>query len=86
MKFEFDTRKSVANEAKQGINFEEAKMIWNDPLQIVAEANTKDEKRILTTGIGQLSGPRGVRMTRSSRLFPCGGPEIRRYEKINESN
>ena len=53
MKFEYDPRKSVANESKHGINFEQAKQIWADQLLAELDANVlgrKQEKRILTVG------------------------------------
>ena len=53
MKFEYDPRKSVANEAKHGINFEQAKQIWADQLLAELDAKVQDrkqEKRNLTVG------------------------------------
>ena len=30
MKFEYDTNKSLSNKQKHGIDFEEAKLLWDD--------------------------------------------------------
>ena len=30
MKFEYDIKKSLSNKQKHGIDFEEAKLLWND--------------------------------------------------------
>ena len=50
MKFEYDPRKSVANESKHGINFEQAREIWDDPGAIKIEGNAQNEKRDLAVG------------------------------------
>lgn len=47
MVFEYDTKKSGENFKKHGINFEDAKELWNDPECIVIPAKTIDEKRYL---------------------------------------
>jgi uncharacterized DUF497 family protein len=43
--FEFDPRKSQSNKVKHGIDFEEAKALWNDPNAIEIELQYPDEKR-----------------------------------------
>ena len=43
MLFVFDPAKSAANKAKHGINFEEAKQLWDNPLLLEAPARTIDE-------------------------------------------
>ena len=53
MIFEYDQNKSVANEAKHGINFEQAQEIWKDQLRAELETNVQEEEqeeRILTVG------------------------------------
>ena len=50
MIFEYDQIKSVANEAKHGINFEQAQEIWNDPGAIKIEGSIQSEKRDLAIG------------------------------------
>ncbi len=34
MKFEYDTKKSLSNKQKHGIDFEEAKLLWSDDKMI----------------------------------------------------
>jgi uncharacterized DUF497 family protein len=50
MEFEFDPRKSASNKLKHGIDFEEAKAIWNDPDLVEVPAPTDDEPRFLIVG------------------------------------
>ena len=45
MDFEFDPQKSHSNKLKHGIDFEEAKALWNDPKAIEIELQYPDEKR-----------------------------------------
>jgi len=48
--FDYDARKSPANKAKHGIDFEGAKAIWDDVWLLEAPARTKDEPRWLAVG------------------------------------
>jgi uncharacterized DUF497 family protein len=48
--FEFDPAKSDANRAKHGIDFDEAKELWDDPHRIEIPARTIDEPRFLVIG------------------------------------
>ena len=50
MIFEYDQNISVANEAKHGINFEQAQEIWNDPGAIKIKESIQSEKRDLAKG------------------------------------
>ena len=50
MDFEFDENKSQSNSRKHGIDFEEAKDIWDDPDFIEIPARVQDEPRILVIG------------------------------------
>ena len=50
MDFEFDPQKSEANKFKHGIDFEEAKALWNDPSAIEIELEYPDEKRCARIG------------------------------------
>jgi uncharacterized protein len=43
--FEFDPQKSQSNKVKHGIDFEEAKALWNDPNAIEIELQYPDENR-----------------------------------------
>jgi uncharacterized DUF497 family protein len=50
MEFEFDQRKSRANKAKHGIDFNEAQQLWDDPNLIEIPARTEDEPRWVLVG------------------------------------
>ena len=51
MDFEFDQVKSDQNKLKHGLDFEEAKTIWNDPKLIKdAPANSEGEQRWFAIG------------------------------------
>ena len=54
IKFEFDKSKSELNLDKHGIDFNEAKVLWNDPYLIEVTANTQDEPRYLV--IARING------------------------------
>jgi uncharacterized DUF497 family protein len=51
--FEYDPKKSEANKAKHGIDFEEAKALWDDPNLLVVDSQHSSENRKL--GVAQLS-------------------------------
>lgn len=48
--FEFDTSKSENNKKKHGIDFYEARELWNDPEYIEIPLKISDEKRFLVIG------------------------------------
>jgi uncharacterized protein len=50
MQFEFDPEKSEKNKEKHGIDFYEARALWDDPDLIEIPAKTADEPRFLVTG------------------------------------
>ena len=50
MEFEFDPKKSEANKTKHGIDFSEARALWNDPDVLEIPVDTGDEPRILVVG------------------------------------
>ena len=55
MEFEFDPDKSAKNKKKHGIDFYEAKALWDDPDLIEIPAKTQDEPRFLVIGrIGKM--------------------------------
>ncbi len=54
MEFEFNYRKSANNLAKHGIDFEDAKKLWDDPDLLEIPAKTGDEPRWLL--IGKIAG------------------------------
>jgi uncharacterized protein len=51
MKFEFDSKKSSANQQKHGIDFVEAQVLWGDENRIQYPALTTDEKRFILIGL-----------------------------------
>ena len=51
MDFEFDPSKSRSNKDKHGIEFEEAKALWNDPHLLEVKATSTDEPRFLMIGM-----------------------------------
>ncbi len=48
--FEYDQNKSRKNMDKHGIDFEEARALWNDKAMIEVTVNTIDEPRFLAIG------------------------------------
>lgn len=48
--FEYDSNKSKANLKKHGIDFEKAKMLWDDPDFMEIPARVQDEPRFLVIG------------------------------------
>ena len=54
MEFEYDPNKSESNERKHGIDFIQARVLWDDPDLIEIPAKTSDEPRYLV--IGRISG------------------------------
>lgn len=87
MLFEYDPSKSVANKAKHGIDFEEAKALWADPWLLEVPAKTEGEPRFLV--IGQIDGrhwaaiwtPRGAAV-RIISVRRARKEEIGYYENI----
>lgn len=45
MRFEWDERKSEANEAKRGISFDEARALWEDPYGVDFRVAHEGERR-----------------------------------------
>jgi len=50
MEFEFDPRKSDSNKQKHGIDFYEARALWDDPDLLEIPVQTMDEPRHLVVG------------------------------------
>jgi uncharacterized DUF497 family protein len=50
MEFEYDPRKSKLNKSKHGIDFEEAKAIWDDGDSIRLDTLFENEQRYLVVG------------------------------------
>lgn len=51
MKFEYDSTKSTTNKNKHGLDFEEAKALWNDENLLVIPLRFEDEPRKACIGI-----------------------------------
>jgi uncharacterized DUF497 family protein len=49
--FEYDPNKSATNKEKHGIDFEEAKELWNDDKRTMAPVPNATEPRHLVTGV-----------------------------------
>ena len=54
MEFEFDPKKSDSNKQKHGLDFHEARALWDDPDLIEIPVQTIDEPRYLV--IGKIEG------------------------------
>ena len=68
MEFEFDINKSEVNRQKHGIDFDEAKELWEDSDYIEIPIKTSDEPRFLI--IGKITGKHwtGVITYRSANI------------------
>lgn len=68
MDFEFDKNKSNLNKQKHGIDFNEAKKLWEDSDYVEIPVKTNDESRFLV--IGKISGKNwtGVITYRNERI------------------
>ena len=51
MMFEYDELKSYANFKKHGIDFMDARLLWDDPNLLEVPARAIDEPRFLTIGL-----------------------------------
>ena len=50
MKYEYDTAKSSGNKEKHGLDFEEARALWDAPDLLEIPVKTSDEPRYLVVG------------------------------------
>lgn len=48
--FQYDPRKSSSNQRKHGIDFEQAKLLWEDAGLVVVATRSDDEPRSLVIG------------------------------------
>lgn len=90
MKFEYDNAKSKANKEKHGIDFEEAKELWENPY-VEVPSKYNDEQRKLVIGriqqkfwtaiITERKGIVRLISIRRSRI-----EEKKLYEKITKNN
>ncbi len=87
MEFEYDPTKSALNLSKHGIDFDQAQVLWDDPMLLEVPANTDGEPRFLS--IGKIKGrywaaiwtPRGDAI-RIISVRRARKEEIRYYENI----
>jgi len=68
MNFEFDDKKSIANNYKYGITFNDAKRLWNDDFLVEITAKTIDEERFLVIGKIQNKHWSGVVTYRNDKI------------------
>ena len=54
MDFEFDPAKSTLNRTKHGIDFHEARALWDDETRLEIPARTSEEPRFMV--IGRIAG------------------------------
>jgi len=50
MKYEYNSNKSLSNKQKHGIDFEEAKLLWNDDRMVEILTSYEDEERFINIG------------------------------------
>ena len=50
MNYEYDGTKSSSNKQKYGIDFEEAKLLWNDDRMVEILTTYEDEERFINIG------------------------------------
>ena len=80
MEFEFDERKSGANEVKHGINFLDAQMLWLDEMRVEIPARTLDEPRFVVIGLMEGKHWSAVITYRDERVRLISGRRSRREE------
>jgi uncharacterized DUF497 family protein len=51
MRYEFDEKKSLSNRQKHGIDFKEAKLLWNDDRMVEIKTSYEDEDRFINIGV-----------------------------------
>ena len=86
VEFEFDDSKSRGNKEKHGIDFVEARLLWEDPDLIEIPARTEDEPRFLVVGEIQEKCWSGIITYRGDRIRIISVRRSRREEvEIYES-
>jgi len=48
--FEYDPEKSLGNQAKHGLDFEQAQALWDDPAIVQVQASSTIEPRVMVIG------------------------------------
>jgi uncharacterized DUF497 family protein len=84
VKFEWDTKKSVTNERKHRISFNEAATVFGDPLAITFSDpdNSKEENRYLVFGVSGSNNLLVVSYTeRNGTLRIISARSATRYER-----
>jgi uncharacterized protein len=81
MEFEFDPRKSRANQAKHGIDFIEAQRLWEDSDVLEIPARTDDESRFVVIGKIQDTCWSAIITYRSERIRIISVRRSRKEEK-----
>ncbi len=51
MEFEYNNEKSLINQKKHGIDFEQAKLLWKDPERLEVPARSIEEQHYLIIGL-----------------------------------
>jgi uncharacterized protein len=80
MIFEFDPHKNDSNKLKHGIDFNEAKALWDDPDLLEVTVKTSDEQRFLVIGMFQGKHWSGVITYRDGRIRIISVRRARREE------
>ena len=81
MVFEFDPDKSRSNKQKHGIDFVEARHLWNDPQRVEFVAKFKDEERRGIIGVYQGKLWCGIHTTRGERIRLIFVRRARKHEE-----
>ena len=81
MDFEFDQAKSETNKRKHGIDFEEARELWNDPNRMVIPARNLTESRFALIGKIQEKYWSAVYTVRENRIRLISVRRSRKNEK-----
>ncbi len=80
MLFEYDENKSIKNKLKHGIDFEEAKALWENENALIVPANTIDNE-IRYALISKLNDKCYVAIFRIISVRRCRKKEELNYEK-----
>ena len=82
LRFEWDPAKSASNKIKHGVDFEEARVIWQDPDRAVVQSTVSTEPRQMTTGL--LNGKMYTAIT-TMRGDAIRIISVRRARKVEEA-
>lgn len=79
--FEFDELKSRSNKVKHGIDFDEARTLWDDPRLLEIPLSTPDKPRVMFIGTIQGRHWSAVATRRQDRIRIISVRRSRREEK-----